>query len=431
MKSFSLLHPRDQIVAIMERIYDHEMTTTSGGNISVRDENGDVWITPARVDKGSLRRQDIVRIGTSGECEGLYPPSSENPFHLSIYEARPDLHAVIHAHPGALVSFSICGQVPNTRLFPEAWHVCGEVAFAPYALPGSIKLGARIAEQFGSSGRPCCAVLENHGVVVGGETLAQAFERFETLEFTAQITLNARLLGQVNYLSEAQIELSRRPRALLPEGMPQKASSREKERRKEICDFIHRAYDHSLVTSTWGSFSARVDADAFVVTPSHVDRCDLGLEDLLFVHDGMHVPDQRPSRAAGLHRAIYRAHPKIQAVVNALPLNGTAFSVSDIALDTRTIPESYLFLKDVRKIPFEDQFGDGAEVAALVGPNNPVVLLENNGVLVAGRTVLDAFDRLEVLEATAAAIIRSRALGPISAMGPEVIQELLGAFPGI
>jgi L-fuculose-phosphate aldolase len=431
MKSFSLLHPRDQIVAIMERIYDHEMTTTSGGNISVRDESGDVWITPARVDKGSLRRQDIVRISASGEREGLHPPSSESPFHLSVYEARPDLHAVIHAHPGALVSFSICGQVPNTRLFPEAWHVCGEVAFAPYALPGSTKLGERIAEQFGSKTRPRCVVLENHGVVVGGETLAQAFERFETLEFTAQITLNARLLGQVNYLSEAQIELSKKPRTLLPDGVPLKASSREKERRKEICDFIHRAYEHRLVTSTWGSFSARVDADAFVVTPSHVDRCELGLEDLLLVRDGKHVPDQRPSRAAGLHRAIYRAHPEIQAVVNALPLNATAFSVSDVALDTRTIPESYLFLKDVRKIPFEHQFGDGAEVAALVGPNNPVALLENNGALVAGRTVLDAFDRLEVLEATAAAIIRSGALGPISAMGPEVIQELLGAFPGV
>ena len=117
-------------------------------------------------------------------------------------------------------------------------------------------------------------------------------------------------------------------------------------------------------------------------------------------------------------------------MVNALPLNGSAFCVSDSALDTRTIPESYLFLKDVRKIPFERQFGQGAEVAAVVNPKSPVALLERNGVLVAGRTVLDAFDRLEVLEATAAAIIRSRALGPISVMGPGVIQELLEAFPG-
>ena len=60
--NFELLHPRDQIVATMERIYGHDMTTTSGGNISVRDENGDIWMTPARVDKGALRSRDIVRI---------------------------------------------------------------------------------------------------------------------------------------------------------------------------------------------------------------------------------------------------------------------------------------------------------------------------------------------------------------------------------
>src|ERR1700722_941518 len=177
--SFSLLHPRDQIVAIMERIYGHDMTTTSGGNVSVRDETGDIWITPARVDKGNLRRQDIVCIRPDGSRDGVHPPSSESPFHLSIYAARSDIQAIIHAHPGALVSFSICGQAPNTCLFPESWHVRGEVAFAPYALPGSIKLGERIAEQFGSKTRPRCVVLENHGVVVGGETLAQAFERFE------------------------------------------------------------------------------------------------------------------------------------------------------------------------------------------------------------------------------------------------------------
>jgi L-fuculose-phosphate aldolase len=145
--SFELLH---QLVATMQRIYAHDMTTTSGGNISIRDENDDTWITPARVDEGSLRRADVVRIGLDGTREGIHPPSSENPFHLAIYSARPDIRAIIHAHPSALVSFSICGQTPNTRVFPEARNVCGEVALAPYALPGSQKLGERIAEQFAS-----------------------------------------------------------------------------------------------------------------------------------------------------------------------------------------------------------------------------------------------------------------------------------------
>ncbi len=429
--NFSFLHPRDQIVETMERIYSRNMTTTSGGNISINDENGDKWITPARVDKGSLRRQDIVRIGKDGACEGLHPPSSENPFHLSAYAARPDIRGIIHAHPGALVSFSICGQVPNTRLFPESWNICGEVAFASYEIPGSKQLAARIAAAFASERKPNCVVLENHGVVVGGRDLSEAFQRFETLEFTAQTIINASQLGQVHYLSDPQIDVSNSGRNLVPQGTAQPMTSREKELRKDVSDFVHRAYEHRLMTSTWGSFSARIDHSSFIITPSHIDRHVIAASDLVPIRDGCHSPGQTPSRAARMHLAIYERYPEIQAVVNALPVFATAFCVSDFVLDTRTIPESYLFLKDVGTIAFEHQFGDGSEVARTVSPANPVVLLRHNGVLVAGRTILDAFDRLEVLEATAAAIIQSRPLGPISPMSDEVTRDLLAAFPGL
>jgi len=427
----ALLHPRDEIVATMERVYRHRMTTTSGGNISVREPNGDVWITPSRVDKGSLRRTDIVRIFPDGTLEGPHPPSSEFPFHLRIYKARPDLRAIIHAHPGSLVSFSICGQAPDTRLFPQAWQVCGPVGFARYALPGSELLGQHIAEVFARHPDCFCVMLENHGVVVAGEDLASAFQRFETLEFTAETILNARLLGPVLYLDEARLELARAPRNLLPERAMDPASSSEKELRKQICDFVHRAYEQRLMTSTEGSFSGRTGADEFVITSSHVDRRKLDLGDFVLVRDGACAPGQRPSRAVHLHRAIYREHPEIHAIVNALPVHATAFAVSDFPLDTRTIPESYLLLKDVGKIPFEHHFGSGREVAREVTPARPVALLENNGVLVAGRGVLDAFDRLEVLDATASAILRARVLGPLTPMPPEVIEELVAAFPGI
>src|SRR4051812_10443350 len=89
-------HPRDQILEIMDRIYRHRMTTTSGGNVSIRDESGDIWITPARVDKGALRREDVVRVRPDGTTSGLHRPSSEFPFHQAIYSARPDLTAVVH-----------------------------------------------------------------------------------------------------------------------------------------------------------------------------------------------------------------------------------------------------------------------------------------------------------------------------------------------
>ena len=138
-----LVHPRDEIMQTMERIYRYRMTTTSGGNLSIRTPEGDIWITPARIDKGSLTRNDIVCVESNSSISGLHRPSSEFPFHKAIYAARPDLGAIVHAHPVALVAFSICGQVPNTRLFHQARQVCGEVGFAPYELPGSEALGQR------------------------------------------------------------------------------------------------------------------------------------------------------------------------------------------------------------------------------------------------------------------------------------------------
>lgn len=431
LKHSDLFHPRDKIIAAMDRIYAHDMTTTSGGNISIRDEEGDIWMTPARIDKGRLRRQDIVRIKADGSVEGVHPPSSEAPFHLSLYQARPDFNAVIHAHPGALVSFSICSAVPDTRIFPESHQICGQVGFAPYALPGSQELGRTIAQEFATVAAPNCVVLENHGVVVGGTDLTEAFAAFETVEFTALTLINARRLGEVRYLSEETLAWAAQARAAFPETAATRATSREKELRKEICDFVHRAYEHRLMTSSWGSFSARIDANSFLITPTHVDRANLEIEDLVVIRNGKRVAGSAPSRAVSIHAAIYAAHPQIESVVNALPVHATAFSVSNVILNTRMIPESFLFLKDVGTIPFAQQFGDLTALTEAVTARNPVALLEHNGALVAGRSILDAFDRLEVLESTAAAIIRSAPLGAINPMSDAVIDELLRAFPTV
>ena len=123
-------------------------------------------------------------------------------------------------------------------------------------------------------------------------------------------------------------------------------------------------------------------------------------------------------------RRISAAHPEIRAIVTAYPVNATAFSVTPTALDTRTIPESYLFLREVRRVPFGVQFGDGRELAARTSSRQPVLLLENDGVQVCGSSVLDAFDRLEVLESTAEAMIGATSLGSMRPMSDEAITEL-------
>ena len=179
-----LIHPRDEIMRTMERIYRYRMTTTSGGNLSILDDDGSIWITPARLDKGNLRRDDIVRVKPDGTHDGPHRPSSEFPFHRAVYQRRPEIRGIVHAHPVALVAFSICRKVPDTNALHQARRICGAVGFAPYALPGSAALGAKIAEAFAAG--TDCVILENHGVVIGGSGLQQAFERFETLEFAAK-----------------------------------------------------------------------------------------------------------------------------------------------------------------------------------------------------------------------------------------------------
>jgi L-fuculose-phosphate aldolase len=419
-------HPRDELLRMMERIYRYRMTTTSGGNLSIRDADGATWITPARIDKGNLQRDDIVCIDTKGCAEGRRQPSSELPFHQAIYAARPDLKAIVHAHPVALVAFSIVRQVPNTRLFHQARHVCGDVGFAPYALPGSHALAENIAKTF-SAGHHC-VVLENHGVVVGGTDLTEAFQRFETLEFTAQTMIRAAMLGEVRLLTDRQLELSRRQAEVLPEFSPEPPRSRECELRTQLRDFLRRGYQQRLFISTAGSFSARLDDDAFLITPYLRDRQQIELEDLVLIERGRREAGKTPSRSSRMHRAVYQRHPQIASLVTAYPVNATAFCVTQTDLNTRTIPESYLFLRDVPRLPFELPFGNGAELAERVSLAQPIALLDNDGVLVCGTSVLDAFDRLEVLETTAEALIQSRPLGPLVPMADEVIDELRAAF---
>ena len=422
----TLIHPRDEIMRMMERIYRYRMTTTSGGNISVREDNGDIWITPARVDKGSLRREDIVLVRADGSVEGLHRPSSEFPFHRAIYQARPEIRGIVHAHPVALVAFSIVRKAPDTRLLYQAWRMCESVGFAPYALPGSDRLGRNIARTF-TRGFDC-VVLENHGVVTAGPSLQSAFERFETLEFAAKTAIKGGQLGKLQFLQPDQFKKSKRIRPITRSFTPPPASSPERELRRQLCEFVRRAYQQRLMISTEGAFSARLDERTFLITRHHVDRHQLTVEDIVLVRDGAAEKGKSPSLAATNHAAIYRRHPEFQAIVNAYPVNATAFAVTGSKLDSRTIPESYIFLRDVSRVPFGMQFGNGAELAKTVCPENPIALLENDGVLVCGTSILDAFDRLEVLESTAEAMINSRSLGRMAPMSNKVIKELIEAF---
>ena len=133
--NINYIHPADQLVMFMQRIYDKGLTTTSGGNLSIMDSDGNIWITPAGVDKGTLTRKDIICVHPDGTTVGPHKPSSELPFHASVYKMRPDLKAVLHAHPPALVAFSIIRKIPSLDLITSVQKVCPEVQIATYDVP--------------------------------------------------------------------------------------------------------------------------------------------------------------------------------------------------------------------------------------------------------------------------------------------------------
>ncbi len=420
------LHPRDELLVTMGRIYQYRMTTTSGGNLSIREDNGDIWITPTRVDKGTLRREDMVLVRKDGRVEGLHPPSSELPLHQAIYRARPDLRGLVHAHPVALVAFSAIHEVPNTMLFPKAKSICGEVLFAPYELPSSEELGTTVAGKFTEGSD--CVILENHGVVTGGMNLGDAFQKFETLEFVGRTIIKGRQLGAVHFLAPEQIELAGARATMLLEFEREDPTSEEKELRRRLCDFARRAYRQRLFISTQGSFSVRLDASSFLITPYQVDRGTLDLEDIVLIRNSRCEAGKTPSRAAGDHDAIYRHHPKIHALINASPINATAFSVTSAQLDSRTIPESYCLLRQIQRVEFGVQYRDPEALAKRCSVNQPALILENDGVLVCGGDILEAYDRLEVLESTAEALIDARSIGELAPMPDKALRGLEVTF---
>ena len=424
------MHPREQLVTIMRRVYGYGMTTTSGGNISIRDESGDIWITPGGTDKGALTEADIVRVHGEKVVEGVHPPSSELPFHRAIYESRPDIRAVLHAHPAPLVAFSLVRKIPDTSIIPQARAVCGEVGYAPYAIPGSEELGRNIAATFAKGFDT--VLLENHGVAAGGNNLLEAFQRFETLDFCARTLINAGVLGTARSLGPEQIALFNHGKnKAMPEMDVTARPSMELSIRREMREFIHRAYRQRLMTSTEGTVSVRIQGDSFLISPYGTDRSYLDESDFVLISGGRRERGLVPSRAVVLHREIYAANPGINSIISAQSPAVTAFTVTGTPLESAIIPESYVVLRDVPLVAYGRQFTDEKALAAEISPRAPVVLLQNDAILTTGGTLTEAYDRLEVAEFSAKAILNSARIGSVKRIAPQELDAIRKKFfPG-
>ena len=424
---FDLLHPADQIVAIMNRIYESGLTTTSGGNLSILEENGDIWITPGGIDKGTLTRADICCVKPNGEVIGSHKPSVELPFHASIYKKRSDIRAVLHAHPPKMVAFSVIRRLPELNLTSNSRRTCGNITIAPYAVPGSNELGENISAEFSKGFN--IVVLENHGIVIGSENLFDCFMKFETLEATAKLQINASKLGELKMFADSELNLaSIRDHLTMDDFVTSKHSAEECAARRDMVTLIKRSYKQGLFGSTRGTYSVRLSDNSFLITPYGIDRAYITEGDLVLIKSGMKEYGKTPSRSVRLHKLIYEKHSNINSVLGAEPPHAMSFAVTDAVYDPRTIPESYILLRNMQKVNFSSVFIDIENVVAMFSERTPVLICENNQILATGDSLLNAFDRLEVCEATAHSIISAKDIGEMVHISEDDIKEIDVAF---
>ncbi len=176
---------KKEIAYFMTRLYQKGLTSCSGGNISIIDNNKNVFITPSQKDKGKLMPEDIGEIDLNGNN---YTPeiklSMETDMHLAIYKKRPDVKAIIHAHPIYATSYAIKGKTINTKITDETHIILGNITSAPYALSGSKELATNLAKNIGNSN---VVIMEKHGILSVGKTLFEAYNRIEVLEAAAKM----------------------------------------------------------------------------------------------------------------------------------------------------------------------------------------------------------------------------------------------------
>jgi len=203
MSSISEETLRQTIVEIGRRMYAKGFVAANDGNISVRLDDNRILTTPTGVSKGYLEAEKMVVVDLQGKPLSGGRPSTELPLHLFIYQERPDVHAVVHAHPPFATGFATAGLALDKCVLAEVIVTIGTIPLAAYGtpsteeLPNTLKAYIHTCEAF---------LMANHGVVTVGKDLMEAYFKMERVEHYAKIIFIARALGGERVLPKEAVE---------------------------------------------------------------------------------------------------------------------------------------------------------------------------------------------------------------------------------
>jgi L-fuculose-phosphate aldolase len=195
---------RAQIVEVGRRLYARGYTASNDGNISARLDEGRLLMTPKSVCKGFMDTGMMCITDLDGtKLAGDRDPSSEMQMHLEVYRQRPDVEAVVHAHPPIATGFAVAGIPLDRAVLAEVVTTLGSVPIADYATPSTKELPEAVRKYVKAHDG---MLLANHGALTVGADLFAAYYKMETIEHFAKISLVARLLGGERLLSRQEVE---------------------------------------------------------------------------------------------------------------------------------------------------------------------------------------------------------------------------------
>lgn len=186
---------RKHICDIGRRIYDRKMVAANDGNISVKLSDNEFLCTPTGVSKGFMTPDCVCKIDRDGsviEAGDGFRPSSEMKMHMRVYKTRPDVGAVVHAHPIFATTFAVCHIPLSQPITAEAVMFLGTVPVAPYGTPSTSEIPDAIEPLLKDNDQ---LLLANHGALTYGPDLLSAYYKMESVEFYAELLYRSRQLG--------------------------------------------------------------------------------------------------------------------------------------------------------------------------------------------------------------------------------------------
>ena len=197
---------KKEMCEIGKRVYNRGMVAANDGNFSVKLNDNEFLCTPTGVSKGFMTPEYICKVDAQGkviQANKGFRPSSEIKMHMRVYKERPDVKAVVHAHPLYATSFAIAGIPLTQPIMPEAVISLGCVPIAEYGTPSTMEIPDAVSKylQYFDA-----VLLENHGALAYSDSLLNAYYKMESLEFYARLLYQSKMLGGPKELTPSQVE---------------------------------------------------------------------------------------------------------------------------------------------------------------------------------------------------------------------------------